>query len=85
MDGLESFFQWKNSDFLSLLSEHKNINQIHMSGQDMILCEIIPLEDLETWIYFGFILCYNKFSQGKSIIFVKIVIFQQIMTGFEPG
>ena len=54
-----------------------------MSGQDMILCEIIPLEDLETWIYFGFILCYNKFSQGKSIIFVKIVNFHQIMTGFE--
>jgi len=68
LDGLESFFQWKNSDFLSLLSEHKNINQIHMSGQDMILCEIIPLEDLETWIYFGFILCYNKFSQGKFVI-----------------
>ena len=55
-----------------------------MSGQDMILCEIIPLEDLETWIYFGFILCYNKFSQGKSIIFRKIVIFQQMMTGLEP-
>ena len=77
--GFRKLFQWKNSDFLSLLSEHKNINQIHMSGQDMILCEIIPLEDLETWIYFGFILCYNKFSQGKSIIFMKIMIFHRCL------
>ena len=53
--------QWRNSDFLSLLSEHKAFNQIHMSSQNMILCEIIPLEDMEIWIYFGFLLCYNKF------------------------
>ena len=55
-----------------------------MSGQDMILCEIIPLEDLETWIYFGFILCYNKFSQGKSTIFHGIHSNQHFTSQSEP-
>ena len=58
--------QWKNSDFLSLLAEHKAFNQIHMSSQNMILSEIVPLEDMESWIYFGFILCYNKFRYFKA-------------------
>ena len=77
--------QWKSSDFLSLLAEHKNFNQIHVSAQDMILCEVIPLEDMECWIYFGFILCYSKFSQNEHItaMWKRVMSFNFTLTLFR--
>ena len=77
--------QWKSSDFLSLLAEHKNFNQIHVSAQDMILCEVIPLEDMESWIYFGFILCYSKFSQNEHItaMWKRVMSFNFTLTLFR--
>ena len=58
--------KWKKTDFLSLVAD-KQLNLPSYSVFDMTTGELIPLESIEIWIYFSYILCYSTFSQSNEV------------------
>ena len=66
--------KWKQTDFLSLVGD-KQLSLPSYSVFDMTTCELIPLETLELWIYFSYILCYSAFAQSNEVLNICIQSF----------
>ena len=78
--------KWKQTDFLSLVGD-KQLSLPSYSVFDMTTCELIPLETLELWIYFSYILCYSAFAQSNEVTNSKseniFLVFQLIFKNFQ--
>lgn len=60
--------KWQKTEFLSMVATPaKSFLTPSYSHFDMTTCELIPLESLEMWIYFSYLLCYSQFNSSKEI------------------
>jgi hypothetical protein len=69
---------------LSLVAD-KQLNLPSYSIFDMTTCELIPLESIELWIYFSYILCYNALSQSNEVtaMWKRVLTFNFTLTLFR--
>ena len=76
--------KWKKTDFLSLVAD-KQLNLPSYSVFDMTTCELIPLESIELWIYFSYLLCYSAFSQSTEVtaMWKRVLTFNFTLTLFR--
>ena len=76
--------KWKKTDFLSLVAD-KQLNLPSYSVFDMTTGELIPLESVELWIYFSYLLCYQAFSQSNEVtaMWKRVLNFNFTLTLFR--